>query len=143
LGLVAERESDSENNDPTADQMYPNLLASLRVLASSASEQQTWAHTGGTLVPPPDEMRLSYLDHVPDLLYLYRDAQLIDDADEAALMKLERFLMRPTRDVMSYGKWSAVAESEEWDHARELAQAALASLSRPISAKRRDEVESD
>jgi hypothetical protein len=58
-------------------------------------------------------MRLSYLDHVPDLLYLYRDAQLIDDADEAALMKLERFLVRPTNDVMSYRRWSALAESEE------------------------------
>jgi hypothetical protein len=140
---VPEREADFENNDPTADQMYPSLLDSLRVFASSASEQETWAHRGGTLVPPPDEMRLSYLDHVPDLLYLYRDTQLIDDADEAALMKLQRFLMRPTRDVMSYGRWSAVAESEEWDHARELAQTALASLSRPMSAKRPDEVESD
>jgi hypothetical protein len=140
---VPEREADSENNDPTADQVYTNLLDSLRVLASSATEQEAWAHSGGTLVPPPDEMRLSYLDHVPDLLYLYRDAQLIDDADEAALMKLERFLMRPTRDVMSYGRWSAVAESEEWDHARELAQAALASLNRPMSEKRPDEVESD
>ena len=68
-------------------------------------------------MPPPDEMRLSYLDHVPDLLYLYRDAQLIDDADEAALMRLERFLMRPTREVMPYRRWSAVPESEEWDHA--------------------------
>jgi hypothetical protein len=140
---VHEREADSENNDPTADQMYPNLLDSLRVLASSASEQETWAHSGGTIVPPPDEMRLSYLDHVPDLLYLYRDAQLVDDADEAALVKLERFLMRPTRDVLLYGRWSAVAESEEWDHARELAQAVLASLNRPMSAKRPNELESD
>ena len=140
---MPEREADSENNDPTADQTYLNLLDSLRVLASSASEQETWAHSVGALVPPPDEMRLSYLDHVPDLFYLYRDAQLIDDADEAPLIKLERFLMRPTRDVMSYGRWSAVAESEEWDHARELAQAALASLNRPMSEKRPDEVESD
>jgi hypothetical protein len=138
---VPEREAASESKDPTADQMYPILLDSLRVLASSPSEQETWARSGVTL--PPDEMRLSYLDHVPDLLYLYRDAQLIDDADEAALMRLEGFLMRLTREVMSYPRWSAVPESEEWDHARELAQAALTSLNRPMSAKRPDKTESD
>ena len=140
---MPEHEEDSEDRDPTAGQMYPNLLESLRVLGSPANEQEAWAHSGGNAVPPPEEMRLSYLDHVPDLLYLYRGGQLIDDADEVALLKLERFLMRPTKDMTSYRRWWAVAESEEWDHIRELAQAALASLNRPASEKRPDEVESD
>ncbi len=140
---VHEGGADSEDGYPTADEMYPNLLESLRVLASPANEQEAWAHSGGTIVPPPDEMRLSYLDQIPGLLYLYRDEQLIDDADEAALLELERFLMRPTRDVTPYMSWSAVAESGEWDHIRELAKAALVSLNRPVSEKRPDEVGSD
>jgi hypothetical protein len=143
LVLVPEREADSEESDPTADQMYPNLRESLRVLASPADEQEAWAHSGGNIVPPPAEMRLSYLDHVPDLLYLYSDGKLIDDGDEAALLKLESFLMRPAKDVTPYMRWSAVAESEEWGHIRELAQAALVSLNRPASKKRPNQVESD
>jgi hypothetical protein len=122
--------------------MYPHLLESLRVLALPANEQKAWAHSGGTIVPPPDEMRLSYLDSVPDLLYLLREGQLIDDADEVVLLDLERFLMRPTKDVTPYMRWSAMAQSHEWDHIRDLAKAALVSLNRPASEKRPHEAES-
>ncbi len=94
-------------------------------------------------MPPPDEMRLGYLDSVPGLLYLFREGQLIDNADEALLLDLERFLIRPTKDVTPYMSWSAVAESEEWDHVRELAKAALVSLNRPASEKRPHEAEPD
>ena len=94
-------------------------------------------------MPPPDEMRLGYLDSVPGLLYLFREGQLIDNADEALLLDLERFLIRPTKDVTPYMSWSAMAQSHEWDHIRDLAKAALVSLNRPASEKRPREAESD
>lgn len=134
---------EAEAHHPTAQEMYPHLLESLRVLALPANEQEAWAHSGGTIVPPPDEMRLSYLDSVPGLLYLFRQGRLIDDADEVELLNLERFLMRPTKDVAQYMSWSVVPQSQEWDHIRDLAEAALISLNRPASEKRPIEAESD
>jgi hypothetical protein len=105
---------EAEAHYPTAQEMYPHLLESLRVLALPAN-----------------------------LLYLFREGQLIDDADEVALLDLERFLMRPSKDVTPYMSWSAVAQSQEWDHIRNLAKAALVSLSRPASEKRPYEAESN
>jgi len=86
-------------------------------------------------VPPPDEMRLSFLDLVPGLLYLYRDGRLIDGADETALLALEAFLTRPKSDVTPYMRWASVAVSPEWTRIRELAMAALRNLNRPLAEK--------
>jgi hypothetical protein len=128
--------SDPGIHYPTPGQMYLRLEEALELLAASGQEQEAWARLPSSFRVPPDEMRLQYLDLIPSLLYLYREGRLIDDADEASLLRLESFLMqRPSDDVKPYSSWSGFAESTEWVRIRELATAALASLRRPPAEK--------
>jgi hypothetical protein len=102
-----------------------SLIDELKLLASPPSVQEEWlkVNPGGV-----DEMRLGLLDVGSNLFPLYREQNLIDSLDEAAVERLEEHLnawhFGPKRPA-----WH-VDSGPFWTVTRELADAALATLNR-------------
>jgi hypothetical protein len=73
-------------------------------------------------------MILQFFDFVPGWLSELRDAEVVDDADELAILRLYVYLnqMRGRSDLLE--KWSAVADAPEWRKVRELSVSALTCL---------------
>jgi hypothetical protein len=117
----------SNMTDAPSPESLANLLQQdLRLLASSAAEQRAWAAAQAVQVPP-DEMRLSFLDEVPGLMYVYVENGYVDAQGEAALFALERLLNSPTDDegLRPWTDWDAVVDSPTWGRIRVLAAQAL------------------
>jgi hypothetical protein len=111
---------------PSPESLANLLQQDLRLLASSAAEQRAWAAAQAVHVPP-DEMRLSFLDEVPGLMYVYVENGYVDAEGEAALLALERLLNSPTDDegLRPWTDWDAVVDSPTWGRIRVLAAQAL------------------
>jgi hypothetical protein len=72
-------------------------------------------------------MRLSFLDEVPGLMYVYVENGYLDSEGEAALLALEHLLNGPTDNegLRPWTDWDAVADSPTWRRIRVLAAQAL------------------
>ena len=75
-------EPEAEAHYPTAQETYPHLLESLRVLALPTNDRKP----GRTMREPSFHLQMrcdsATSIGVPGLLYLFRQGRLIDDADE-------------------------------------------------------------
>ena len=81
---------------PSPESLANLLQQDLRLLASPAAEQRRRAAAQAVDVPP-DEMRLSFLDEVPGLMYVYVENGYVDAEGEATLLALEQLLTAPPR----------------------------------------------
>jgi hypothetical protein len=81
-------------------------------------------------------MRLSFLDEVPGLMYVYVENGFVNAEGEAALLALEQLLNSPTEDEgrRPWIDWDAVEDSPTWERIRGLAAQALELLHIPPEA---------
>lgn len=119
-------------SEPPAVNLFNQVVDSVSVLASPAESQEEWARTGSW---PKQEMRLQLADAVPGWFPRLREDCLIDSFDEEALRRLNDHLTSMASQPELFRTWSAVRDAPEWQEARALAAAALASLRRPLEEK--------
>ena len=81
-------------------------------------------------------MRLSFLDEVPGLMYVYVENGYVDAEGEAALLALAQFLNGPTDEegLRPWIDWDAIVDSPTWERIRVLAGQALELLRIPPRA---------
>jgi hypothetical protein len=118
-----------ESTDEELARLFRRLRDATALLAASAAEQEAEAHDHNV---PIDEMRLAFLDLVPDVARNLAEHGLIDEVTEKALLELETYLdeMPGMERRELWTEWSAVATAPEWRHVRHLALSALEGLRR-------------
>ena len=101
------------------------------LIAAPAKLQEDWARRCHF---PAEELALQYYDAVPAWFTHLRELSLIDDSDERVLTNLKTHLLASQTKLFEDGPH--VTHAPEWHQVRDLASAALESLTRrPRSQK--------
>jgi hypothetical protein len=109
-------------------ELLGQLRESVALLAAPASEQERWLAEHRV---PVDELALQLDDEVPGWFSPLTEAGLLSPATQTALRALNDFFLSFS-GPQNAALWTeeALYEAQEWQHARELAQQALADMDR-------------